>query len=119
EKPRNPLEMETFAPPESFMLSMKLSLFAGIIVSFPLLFYFLLEFILPGLTSKERKMIFPALAIGFGLFLAGVAFAWKIVVPQTLSYFSEYAYGVGISNNWRIGYYLSFVTSFTLIFGLV
>lgn len=119
EKPRNPLEMETFAPPEGFMLSMKLSLFAGIIISFPILFYFILEFILPGLTGRERKMIFPALAIGFGLFLVGVAFAWFIVVPQTLEYFSDYNQELGILNNWRIGYYQSFVTSFTLIFGLI
>ncbi len=119
EKPRDALEMETFAPPEGFMLSMKLSLFAGIIISFPFLFYFLLEFILPGLTGRERKMIFPALAIGFGLFLVGVAFAWYIVVPQTLKYFSDYNYELGVLNNWRIGYYQSFVTSFTLIFGLI
>jgi sec-independent protein translocase protein TatC len=119
EKPRNALEMETFAPPEGFMLSMKLSLFAGIIISFPLLFYFLLEFILPGLTGRERKMIFPAMGIGFALFLAGVAFAWFVVVPQTLKYFSDYNHDLGVLNNWRVGYYQSFVTSFTLIFGLV
>ena len=119
EKPRDALEMETFAPPEGFMLSMKLSLFAGIIISFPFLFYFLLEFILPGLTGKERKMIFPALAIGFGLFLAGVAFAWWVVVPQTLKYFSDYNQTLGVLNNWRVGYYQSFVTSFTLLFGAV
>ena len=119
EKPRSALEMETFAPPEGFMLSMKLSLFAGIIISFPFLFYFILEFILPGLTSKERRMIFPALAIGFGLFLTGVAFAWFVVVPQTLKYFSDYNYQLGVLNNWRVGYYQGFVTSFTLIFGLV
>ena len=119
EKPRNFVEMEAFAPAESFMLSMKLSFFAGIIISFPFLFYFLLEFILPGLTGRERKMIFPALAIGFVLFLAGVAFAWWVVVPQTLKYFHEYSQQVNVTDNWRIGYYLSFVTSFTLIFGLV
>ena len=119
EKPANSLEMEAFAPGEGFTLSMKLSLFAGIIISFPFLFYFLLEFILPGLTARERKMIFPALAIGFGLFLTGVAFAWYVVVPQTLEFFHDYDHGIGIRSNLRIGYYVSFVTSFTLIFGLV
>src|SRR5436190_17320233 len=119
EKPRNFVEMEAFAPAEGFMLSMKLSLYAGIIVSFPLLFYFILEFILPGLTGKERKLIFPALSIGFGLFLAGVLFAYFFVVPQALEYFHEYSANIGIVDNWRIGLYISFVSSFTLIFGLV
>ncbi len=119
EKPRNFVEMEAFAPAETFMLSMKLSLYAGIIVSFPLLFFFLLEFVLPGLTGRERKLIFPALAIGFGLFLAGVCFAYFVVVPQALQYFHEYSIDHNVADNWRIGLYISFVTSFVLLFGLV
>jgi Tat protein translocase TatC len=117
EKPAEGVETEAFGPAESFMLSMKLSLFAGIIVSFPLLFYFLLEFILPGLTSRERKLIFPALSIGFGLFLAGVIFAFFFVIPRALEFFTEYSYDLGIKDRWRIGLYISFVISFTLIFG--
>lgn len=118
EKPQDIVEVEAFAPAETFMLAMKLSLFAGIIVSFPLLFYFLLEFILPGLTQRERKMLFPALGIGFGLFLAGVLFAFFFVVPRALEFFHEFGSELGIKDRWRIGQYISFVTSFTLIFGL-
>jgi sec-independent protein translocase protein TatC len=118
EKPQDIVEVEAFAPAETFMLAMKLSLFAGIIVSFPLLFYFLLEFILPGLTQRERRMIFPALGIGFGLFLAGVLFAFFFVVPRALDFFHEFGHELGIKDRWRIGQYISFVTSFTLIFGL-
>jgi sec-independent protein translocase protein TatC len=118
EPPANMVETEAFAPAETFMLSMKLSLFAGIIVSFPLLFYFLLEFILPGLTPRERKMIFPALGIGFALFLVGVAFAFFFVIPRALEFFHEYGAELGIKDRWRIGQYISFVTSFCLIFGV-
>jgi hypothetical protein len=64
-------------------------------------------------------MIFPALSIGFGLFIIGVLFAYYVVVPQALEYFHEYSANIGIVDNWRIGLYISFVTSFTLIFGLV
>lgn len=117
EKLHDFVETEAFAPAETFMLSMKLSLFAGIIVSFPMLFYFLLEFILPGLTPRERKMIFPALGIGFGLFLAGVMFAFFFVIPRALEFFHEYSTQLGIKDRWRIGQYISFVTSFSLIFG--
>lgn len=116
--PLNTVETEAFAPAESFMLSMKLALFAGIIVSFPLLFYFLLEFILPGLTGRERKLIFPALGIGFGLFLAGVLFAFFFVIPRALEFFHETSAEYDIKDHWRIGMYVSFVTTFSLIFGL-
>ena len=116
--PMDMVETEAFAPAESFMLSMKLSLVAGIIVSFPLLFYFLLEFILPGLTERERRLLWPALTVGFGLFLAGVLFAFYFVLPRALEFFHEYSNDLGIRDRWRIGQYISFVTTFSLIFGL-
>ena len=112
------IETEAFAPAETFMLSMKLSTFAGVIVSFPLLFYFLLEFILPGLNSRERRLLWPALAIGFGLFLTGVFFAYYFVIPNALEFFHEYSHALGIRDGWRIGSYIAFVTSFCLIFGV-
>lgn len=112
------IETEAFAPAETFMLSMKLSMFAGIIVSFPLLFYFILEFVLPGLSSRERKLLWPALSIGFGLFLLGVFFAYYFVIPNALEFFHEYSRDLGIRDGWRIGNYISFVTSFCLIFGV-
>ncbi len=118
EKPQDIVEIEAFAPAETFMLAMKLSLFAGIVVAFPLLFYFLLEFILPGLTQRERKLLFPALSIGFGLFLLGVLFAFYFVIPRALNFFHDFGAELGIKDRWRIGQYISFVISFTLIFGI-
>ena len=112
------IETEAFAPAETFMLSMKLSTFAGIIISFPILFYFILEFILPGLNPRERRMMIPALAIGFGLFLLGVLSAYFYVIPTTLQWFHEYSRDLGIRDGWRIGSYIGFVTSFCLIFGV-
>lgn len=118
ETPPPAVETESFGPAEIFMLSMKLSLFAGIIVAFPLLFFFLLEFILPGLTQKERKMIFPALGIGFALFLTGVLFAYFVVVPKTLVFFNDFGAELGIKNRWRVANFISFETSLCLIFGV-
>jgi len=61
--------MQALNPTEGFMLSIKLALYAGVIVSFPLLLYFILQFILPGLKEKEKKTLWPSMIIGFGLFL--------------------------------------------------
>ncbi|MGC4015575.1 MAG: twin-arginine translocase subunit TatC [Luteolibacter sp.] len=109
--------MSTLKPTESFMLSMKLAFFAGIVVSFPFLLYFLLQFILPGLHGHEKKVLWPALGIGFGLFLFGVVFAYVLVLPKALLFFAEWGKDMGISNDWRIGEYISFTTQFTLLFG--
>ncbi|MFT3991552.1 MAG: twin-arginine translocase subunit TatC [Luteolibacter sp.] len=110
--------MSALKPTEAFMLSMKLAFFAGIVVSFPLLLWFILQFILPGLHGNERKVLWPALAIGFGLFLGGVLFAYFAVLPRTLLFFYDWGSQMGVSNDWRIGEYISFATQFTLLFGV-
>ena len=110
--------MQALNPTEGFMLSLKLSLFAGIVISFPLLLLFTLQFILPGLKKNEKKALWPALLIGFGLFLAGVLFSYFFVLPKVLDFFYNYSQEMGVTNEWRIGYYISFATQFTLIFGL-
>ena len=110
--------MSSLKPTETFMLTMKLAFFAGLIVGFPFILYFLLQFILPGLKQNEKKALWPALTIGFGLFLCGVLFAYFYVLPNVLTFFYEWGKNLGISNDWRIGYYISFATTFVLIFGL-
>ncbi len=112
------VKMQALNPTEGFMLSIKLSLFAGIIISFPLLLFFTLQFILPGLRKNEKKALWPAMAIGFGLFLTGVLFSYFYVLPKVLDFFYVYSQEMGVDNEWRIGYYISFATQFTLIFGL-
>lgn len=110
--------MSSLKPTETFMLTMKLAFFAGIVISFPLILFFLLQFIVPGLKDEERKALWPALTIGFGLFLGGVFFAYSFVLPNVLTFFYEWGKSMGISNDWRIGYYISFATTFVLIFGV-
>ena len=100
------------------MLSMKLSFFGGIILAFPLLLLFILQFVLPGLHRHEKRLMWPAMAIGFGLFLGGVLFAYYAVLPRALAFFYDWSGNLGVSNDWRIGEYISFATTFTLLFGL-
>lgn len=109
--------MSALTPTEGFMLSMKLSFVAGIVVSFPLLLLFVLQFILPGLHAHEKRVLWPAMAVGFGLFLCGTSFAYYMVLPRTLLFFYQWSGDMGISNDWRIGEYISFATQFTLLFG--
>ena len=110
--------MSALKPTETFMLSMKLAFFAGIVLAFPLLLMFILQFVLPGMHDTERKILWPAMAIGFGLFLSGVLFAYFFVLPRALLFFYEWSANLGVSNDWRIGEYITFATQFTLLFGL-
>jgi len=101
-----------------FMMAVNVSLIAAIIVSFPLLLIFLLQFILPGLKSNEKKLLFPAIAIGTGLFLGGCSFAYWQVLPRALNFFSEFASSVGATQTWSLDNYITFTTRFILVFGI-
>jgi sec-independent protein translocase protein TatC len=110
--------MSALKPTETFLLSMKLAVFAGVVVSFPLLLYFVLRFVLPGLKDNEQRVLWPSMLIGFGLFLVGVLFAYFAVLPRALVFFFQWDQSLNVGSDWRIGWYIGFATQFTLLFGL-
>ena len=101
-----------------FMMAVNVSLIAAVIASFPLLLIFLLQFILPGLKTNEKKLLFPAIGIGTGLFLGGCTFAYWQVLPRALVFFSEFASSVGATQTWSLDNYVTFTTRFILVFGI-
>ncbi len=111
--------MGAFHPAEAFMLSLTLSFFGGIVLAFPLLMYFILQFVLPGLHQHEKRLLYKCVFWGFGLFVAGCSFAYFVVLPRVLSFFYSYSLSLGISNDWRIGDYISFAIKLVCVFGAV
>ena len=111
--------MGAFQPGEAFLLSVQLAFFGGIILASPVLLYLALRFILPGLLEQEKRVLFRSLGWGVVLFLLGCAFAYWAVLPRVLAFFYEYSWSLGIENDWRIGYYLSFAVKLILVFGLI
>lgn len=111
--------MGAFQPGEAFLLSVQLAFFAGIIVASPVLLWLLLRFVMPGLLAEERRALRRSLWWGVALFLAGCYFAYGVVLPRVLAFFFEYSLEMGIANDWRIGYYLTFAVKLVLVFGLI
>ncbi|MCX6962784.1 MAG: twin-arginine translocase subunit TatC, partial [Verrucomicrobia bacterium] len=62
--PQRAANLQSLGVADSFTISLELSFYAGLVLSFPLIVIFLAEFILPALTPKEKAMIFPAAALG-------------------------------------------------------
>lgn len=81
------LDLITLGPPEFIVLMLKLSFFSGVILTFPFTVYFLFQFILPGLRQVEKRAVIPGAAVGFVLFLVGVAFAFFLAAPVALKFF--------------------------------
>ena len=89
--------LSVFSPVEGFMSVIKICLYTGLIASFPLLLYFIGEFIIPGLNQKERKLIIPVVFASFILFATGVLFAYFVVIPRALEFFYTFNSGVELS----------------------
>jgi sec-independent protein translocase protein TatC len=103
---------------DSIVVSFHLAFYAGIVISFPLLLFFTAEFVLPALTVMEKKILFPAIGVSFALFLAGVLVCYFWLLPKTILFFFHDAESLGWAPAWTVQQYYSFVTRFTLGFGL-
>lgn len=104
---------------DAFMISLQIAFYAGILISFPLLIFFLAEFVLPALTRREKKLLLPAIGGGFVLFGVGVLLAYLYILPMTLAWFRNYALGMGLDPRWQARDYFSFVTHLMVACGLL
>src|SRR3984893_8812763 len=103
---------------DSIVISFHLAFYAGIVLSFPILLYFLAQFVLPALTAVEKRFLFPAIAVSFGLFLLGVLVCYFWLLPKTILFFFRDTQSLGWTPAWTVQQYYSFVTRFTVGFGL-
>src|SRR6201981_218676 len=103
---------------DSIVISFHLAFYAGIVLSFPFLLYFLAEFVLPALTAVEKRFLFPAIGVSFALFLVGVLVCYFWLLPKTILFFFRDTESLGWAPTWTVQQYYSFVTRFTIGFGL-
>jgi sec-independent protein translocase protein TatC len=110
--------LQVLSVTDPLVITMEVSFYAGIIITFPVLLYYIAQFVLPALTIRERKIVLPAIGVSFGLFSVGVLFCYFWILPQTLRFFFMFAKSMGWQPMWRVRDYFAFVTQITLAFGL-
>ncbi|MCB0359886.1 MAG: twin-arginine translocase subunit TatC [Bdellovibrionales bacterium] len=106
-------------PAEAFLVKLKVSLVAGIIISAPFSFIQLWAFISPGLHQHERRLAIPFIIVGSLFFFVGISFCFKLILPYAFQFFDDEYRSIGVAATIRIGEYLSFVTKLLLVFGAV
>jgi len=115
--PRNE-KLIFLSPTEGFMIYIKISIFAGLILSLPVLFYQLWKFVRPGLYQKERAYSIRIVFFSTFFFLIGALFCYFIVIPYGLNFLLSFA-GDQIVPTIQIKEYLKFVTLLIFVFGIV
>ncbi len=100
-----------------FMTPFKLSLVTAVFLSVPFILYQFWGFLAPALYKDERKAIFPLLLASTVLFYCGVAFAYFVVAPLALAFFTSAA-PTGVAVMTDIEAYLDFVLTLFFAFGI-
>lgn len=100
----------------SFDMQIKVSLFAGVILSSPWWIYQLWAFVTPGLTRTERRYTLGFVAAGVPLFLGGGGLAWWLL-PKAIAVLTGFT-PQGAVNIIDAGTYLGFIMRMVLAFGI-
>lgn len=105
-------------PAEAFFTYLKVSLFAGFLLSLPIVLYHAWRFFLPALTLRERTALGLLVPASVLLFFSGLAFSYFFVLPAGIKFFMGFA-SSDLQPLLSIGKYLDFVLAFILPFGFV
>jgi sec-independent protein translocase protein TatC len=113
-----PINLQNLKPFGQLFLYMQVAIIGGIIVSIPNILYQLWAFIAPGLMPRERKYVKSIVFFSSFCFLAGIAFAYFVMMPSALTFFAGFG-STQIQNNIAISEYMSFIISVMLAAGVV
>jgi sec-independent protein translocase protein TatC len=118
------VELIYTAPQEFFFTQIKLAMFGGLVIAFPLIAAQIYKFVAPGLYKTERAAFLPFLVASPILFLMGGALVYFFFTPMVMWFFlSMQQVGPGqevqISLLPRVSEYLSLIMTLIFSFGLV
>lgn len=97
---------------------LEVAIIAGIVLSIPNIFYQFWKFIVPALKENERKYISVIVIFSSICFIIGIAFAYFVILPFTLSFAANFG-SQEISNQFALNEYLSVILSVMLGAGVV
>ncbi len=111
------------APLEFFFVKLKIALFAGLFVSFPIMAWQIYAFVAPGLYKNERGAFWPFLVSAPALFTIGVLFVFYVMMPLVMTFaLSQQQAGgmdaVQIEAQIKVSEYLSLSIALMTAFGL-
>ena len=107
----------TYRPMGVISVFIQVALLSGFTLSMPFLLFFLGNFVAPGLTEQERRILKPSCLAAFVLFLLGITFAFFIILPLTLGFSVRLNQFFGFDLLWAASDYYSMVVWSSLVTG--
>ena len=113
------IRLETLGPIGGVTISMKIALYGGITLALPFVLYFVGQFVLPALKKHEKKYFTRAFAVGGGLFVAGMALCYFLILEISLRGLVAFNRWLHLdATMWNSADYFSFVIMFMVGMGL-
>ena len=116
--PANHKKLLTFGVAEPFTITVTVAAYGALILSLPVLLYQLYAYVLPAFSDRERRVVLPIMLLAPVLFLAGVVFAYYVVMPAAVKFllnFNDNQFNVQV----RARDYYSFFSTTMLAGGIV
>ncbi len=80
----------TLGVTEPFMQTLKVSMYAGLLLALPLILFQLYAFVLPAFSPREKQVALPAMLAVPVLFVCGVVFGYYTVVPRAIEFLQNF-----------------------------
>lgn len=107
----NDLQIISIKMAGQFITHLKISAYAGLIVSFPYIVFEFWRFIKPALSKKETRHARGGVFFSSILFFIGVAFAYYLILPLSIHFLGSYNVDPSVINQINIGSYIQTVSS--------
>ncbi|MEI7744618.1 MAG: twin-arginine translocase subunit TatC [Chloroflexota bacterium] len=109
--------VQVLGPGDAFVIFLRISIIAGVILAMPVILWQLWKFIAPGLTESEQRVVRPWIPLALVFFVIGVTIAY-IILPFATGFLLGFTDDV-LVGNLAAGPYFDFVTTMFLAFGLI
>lgn len=114
----NGITLQNLKPFGQLFLFVQIAIMGGVVLSLPNLFYQFWRFIAPALRKNERKYISLIVMFSSLCFIAGILFAYYVMLPLVLSFAAQFG-STQIVNEFAIDEYLSIIISIMLAAGVI
>jgi sec-independent protein translocase protein TatC len=108
-------QLQSIEVTENVGVFMRVSLTLGVILAMPVIVYQLLMFVLPGLLPGEKKWVAIGVPLATIFFLAGVAFAYFVMLTPAVNFLVQF---LGVVTTPRLSNYIGFVTNLLFWMGI-
>ena len=113
------VKLLALTPWAAMMIQFQISVIMGIILGMPVIVYETGKFLGPALRRQEKRLVLRLVVPATALFILGVVFAYRLIIPFSINFLYDFAFAMGIEQYFSVEEFFSFVLMFMLAFGVV